>query len=166
MGEDIKISCGIYLINSDSKLLIGHPTKHKPNVWTIPKGRVDDGESDYFEVAKRELLEETNIDLNQFKIDKLVEFELVRYRETNKYLKGFFVKINQDFLGHNIRCDSMVYRNGNPSFPEFDDFKWVSIDEASRLIHGFQIGNLDRCRELMNINEHIINFQKFIYKQK
>src|ERR1022692_4546624 len=98
MGEDVKkISCGIYLINSDNKLLIGHPTKHRPNVWAIPKGRIDNGESDYFEVAKRELLEETNIDLSQFKIDHIVEFDLIRYRETNKYLKGFFIKINQDF---------------------------------------------------------------------
>jgi len=162
MGENVKISCGIYLINSDNKLLIGHPTKHKDNVWAIPKGRINEGESNHFEVAKRELLEETNIDLNQFKIEKMVEFELIRYRETNKYLKGFFIKVDSDFLNHDIKCDSMVYRDDVPSFPEFDDFKWVTIEESKNLLHTFQVDNLNRCQELLSINEKIMMFRDFI----
>jgi 8-oxo-dGTP pyrophosphatase MutT (NUDIX family) len=165
MGEDIRISCGIYLINSDNKLLIGHPTKHKPNVWSIPKGRIDEGESNHFEIAKRELLEETNIDLNKFDIDKMVEFELIRYRETNKYLKGFFAKVDNSFSDHDIKCTSMVYRDGNPSFPEFDDFKWVTIEDSKKLLHTFQVSNLDKCQQLIFTNERVLTFSNFTSTQ-
>lgn len=158
----MKISCGIYLINSDNKLLIGHPTNHKANIWAIPKGRVNEGETNQFDVAKRELLEETNIDLNKFKISKIVEFEMIRYRETNKYLKGFFVKVNNSFSDENIKCTSMVHRDGIPSFPEFDDFKWVTIDESRNLLHQFQISNLDKCQKLISKNESM-NFYEFTF---
>ena len=82
------ITCGIYLFNNNGKLLIGHPTNHKPNIWTIPKGRVDEGESDHFMVAKREIFEEANINLENFTskfIGNIIEFDLIRYKATNKY---------------------------------------------------------------------------------
>lgn len=158
----MKISCGIYLINSNNELLIGHPTNHKSTIWAIPKGRINEGEVDQFEVAKRELLEETNIDISQFKVTKVYEFEIVRYRETNKYLKGFFVKVNNDFSEHDIKCDSMVYRNGNAVFPEFDDFKWVTIEEAKNLLDPFQIENLNKCQEIISTNERLMNFSDFV----
>ena len=59
----MKISCGIYLFRNDNKFLVGHPTGFKSHIWAIPKGRMDVGETDHFEVAKRELKEETCIDL-------------------------------------------------------------------------------------------------------
>lgn len=160
--ESMRISCGVYLINSDNRLLIGHPTKHGPNTWSIPKGRMDEGETKQFEVAKRELLEETNIDINQLKIEKVVEFDLVRYRETNKYLKGFFIKVDDDFYNHDIKCDSMVYRDGKPAFPEFDNFKWVTIEESKQLLHPFQIENLNECQRLILINEKVMSFSDFV----
>lgn len=158
------ISCGIYLFNSDNKILIEHPTGHKPNVWTIPKGRMDEGETDHFEVAKRELLEETNVDLNPLNIVKMEEFDLVRYRETNKYLKGFFVKVDSDLSDVDLNCVSMVYRNGVPSFPEVDGYKWVDIEEARLVLNEFQMSNLNRCTELINerLNlKYILEFKKY-----
>lgn len=143
------ISCGIYLFNMYNKFLVEHPTNHKPNVWSIPKGRMDAGEVDYFEVAKRELLEETGIDLNKFNILKIKEFDLVRYRETNKYLKSFFVKVNSDFSDVILDCESMVYRNGVPSFKEVDDYKWVTIEESKFILNEYQFSNLSKCNELL-----------------
>ncbi len=139
------ITCGIYLFNNNGKLLIGHPTNHKPNIWTIPKGRVDEGETDHFMVAKRELFEEANINLEDFThkfIEDVVEFDLIRYKATNKYLKGFVVKVNHSFEDHDIRCDSMVYRDGVAVFPEIDGFRWVTIEEAREVLHESQIINL------------------------
>ena len=73
MAEEIKIriSCGVYLFRSDNKFLIVHPTGHRPTIFSIPKGRMDEGETDHFVVAKRELLEETGINLDKYKISKL-----------------------------------------------------------------------------------------------
>jgi len=144
------ISCGVYLFNSDNKLLLEHPTGHKPHIWTIPKGRMDEGETDYFEVAKRELLEETNVNLNNLNIIKKEEFDLIRYRETNKYLKGFFVRVDSDLSDIELGCESMVYRNGVPSFPEVDGYKWVTIEEAKKVLNEFQMTNLDKCSDMIN----------------
>lgn len=164
MGESgtIKLSCGIYLFNNQNKMLVGHPTGFKPNVWAIPKGRVNAGETDHLDVAKRELLEETGININDFNIIKFEEFDAIRYRETNKYLKGFLIKVDSDLSDVDLKCDSMVYRNGVPAFPEFDDFKWVTIEEARNLIHSFQHINLDMCNQLISESlRYIIDFKKF-----
>lgn len=158
------ISCGVYLFNSDNKLLIEHPTGHKPNVWTIPKGRMDDGETDYFSVAKRELFEETNVNLDNLNIVKQEEFDMIRYRETNKYLKGFFVKVDSDVSDVVLGCESMVYRNGVPSFPEVDGYKWVDVEEARTVLNEFQMANLDRCVDLVNekINlKYIVEYKNY-----
>lgn len=156
------ISCGVYLFNSDNKILLEHPTGHKPHIWTIPKGRMDEGETDYFDVAKRELFEETNINLNSLNVIRKEEFELVRYRETNKYLKGFFVKVDSDLSDIELKCDSMVYRNGVPSFPEVDGYKWVTIEEAMVVLNEFQMANLNKCQELLQLNETIVlKFNQF-----
>ncbi len=157
----MKISCGIYLFRNDNKFLVGHPTGFKNHIWAIPKGRMDLGENNYLEVAKRELLEETNIDLNKMNVVRVEELEMVRYRETNKYLKGFYIKVNDDFKNVDIKCDSMVYRNVSPAFPEFDDFKWVTIDESKSMLHEFQHINLDNCIDIINEKRYIKSFKKF-----
>ena len=155
MDKKSIISCGIYLFRSDNKLLIGHPTGFKSNIWAIPKGRMNDDESDYFEVAKRELKEETGLDLNDLNIVSMKEFETIRYRETNKYLKSFFIKVSNDLFNVDINCESMVYRNGQPAFPEFDDFRWVNIKEAEQLLHEFQHLNLNRCLSLISESNNL-----------
>ena len=143
----MKITCGIYLFNNRNELLICHPTNHKWTLWTIPKGRIDEGETDYFDVAKRELYEETNINLDDFKyeITNITPFEIVRYKSSNKYLKSFLVKTSHNFDSHDIKCDSMVIWDGKPVFPEVDSFKWVTIEEARKLLHESQVPNLDLC---------------------
>lgn len=153
---DKKITCGIYLFDGNDKLLIQHPTNFRATIWGIPKGRIDQGETDYFEVAKRELLEETGIILNDLTIINKEEFDEIKYNQSNKYLKSFFVKVKEDLSNFNLHCDSMVYRDGKPAFPEVDDWKWVTIDEAIKIfsndtMSNFQMNNLDRCKELIKL---------------
>jgi len=157
----MKISCGIYLFRNDNKFLVGHPTGFKSHIWAIPKGRVDVGESDHFEVAKRELTEETCIVLDDLDVVRVEELEMVRYRETNKYLKGFYVKVNDDFSNIEIKCESMVMRNGKPAFPEFDEFKWVTIEESKSMLHEFQHINLDRISYISENLKFIKTFNNF-----
>lgn len=154
---DKKLTCGIYLFDSNNKLLIQHPTNFRSTVWGIPKGRVDEGETDLFEVAKRELFEETGIVLDDLMIVHQEEFNEVRYNDTNKYLKSFFVKVEEDLSDFNLHCDSMVYRDGKPAFPEVDEWKWVDIEEAKQIFSSdrmtnFQSSNLNRCQELLGEN--------------
>jgi len=156
------ITCGFYLFNSSNKFLIVHQTGFNPNVWSIPKGRIDSGENDYYNTAKRELMEETNINIENYDILKIEEFDIIRYKESNKYLKGFFVKVDSDFSDVELRCDSMVYRNGVPSFPEVDDYKWVTIEESKKYLLDFQFPNLEKCENLLVEKlKYITTFDRF-----
>jgi predicted NUDIX family NTP pyrophosphohydrolase len=149
-----KITCGIYLFDSNNQLLIQHPTNFRPTVWGIPKGRINADETNEFDVAKREMLEESGVNLDDYNIIHQEEFDMVKYNDTNKYLKSFFVKVDFDLSDFKFYCDSMVYRNGVPKFPEVDEWKWVTLDEARKIFSGdrmtdFQSGNLDRCEEIL-----------------
>ena len=53
----METSCGFILINYDSILLLQYPQGH----WSFPKGHIEEGDSDHFATARRELLEETGI---------------------------------------------------------------------------------------------------------
>ena len=62
----MKITNGAYIVDSLNKVLITHPTNHPMDLWSIPKGLFDDGETDSKQAAIRETLEETKIDLTLF----------------------------------------------------------------------------------------------------
>lgn len=149
-----KITCGIYLFDSRNLMLIQHPTGFPNHVWGIPKGRVDVGETNLYEVAKRELFEETGVDLDKFTIEKIEEFDTVKFNLSNRYLKSFFVKVREDMSDFNFYCDSMVIRGGVPAFPEVDQWKWASIDEVMSSFDNkygsFQLNNLIKCKELID----------------
>jgi hypothetical protein len=64
------------------------------------------------------------------------------------------VKVEEDLSDFDLHCDSMVYRNGVPSFPEVDEWKWVTIEEASQIfssdrMSNFQMDNLNMCEILI-----------------
>ena len=158
--EEKRITCGIYLFDANNLLLIQHPTGFRSTVWGVPKGRIDEGETNLFEVAKRELFEETGIVLDNLTIVAQEEFNEVRYNDTNKYLKGFFVKVEEDLSDFDLHCDSMVYRNGKPSFPEVDEWNWVTVEEAKEIFSNdrmtnFQMDNLNMCQHLLGLNESV-----------
>lgn len=163
-STDMKITCGVYLFDKSNRLLIQHPTNFRPTVWGVPKGRFDKNETDVFEVCKRELMEETGIKLEDYNIINKKELETARYNNTNKYLKSYFVQVDADLSNFDFHCESMVYRDGKAVFPEVDEWKWVTIDEADKIFDGdrmtkdFQKNNLKRCYELLspiNISESL-----------
>lgn len=45
-------------------------------------------------------------------------------------------KVDFDLSDFKFYCDSMVYRNGVPKFPEVDEWKWVTLDEARKIFSG------------------------------
>ena len=150
------MTCGIYLFDRRNKLLIQHPTKFRDTVWSIPKGRMDEGETDYFEVAKRELFEETGIELDKYTIIYKEEFYKIKQGMSERYLKSYFIQVKENLSRFKCHCDSMVYRNGEASFPEVDAWKWVTIDDAIEIMSSdsktdFQMHNLYRCKEILEI---------------
>ncbi len=133
----MKLTCGIFLINNENKILIGHPTNHTKDLWSIPKGQPKKGESNII-TAFREFEEETSIDLWNIRltIEKIGSFV---YPHKKKTLIAYQVNIQKTIPIEKIHCTSMVHpKVYGKEVPEMDMFKWVSKDEAMVLLHPVQ----------------------------
>ena len=140
----MKITCGIILEKPNGQILICHPTNAHKNSWSIPKGLNEDLE-DFWETAKRELLEETSIDLNQFDYTMSEISRLFIYKNKRKCLKAFLVKLNDEEINKvKLECKSFV----DDLFPEIDKFVWTSPEEALKLLHQTQVEAIQAGSEL------------------
>lgn len=143
------IAAGMFLVNKDGKLLVCHPTNHSQNFWSIPKGKVEDGEY-YLDAAIRETYEETNIKLTFAK--NVIKMEPQTYSHKKKILYPFVV-FEKDNLHLNwdkfeIKCNSNVPQERG-GFPEMDDYKWVSLDEAKPMLHETQKNCIDDIKKML-----------------
>ena len=156
-----KKSAGIFIINKEGKILIGHPTNHPENIWSIPKGGIDEGES-VLDAALRECWEETNVDLRNKGPLIYQELEPQPYDTTkdgkpkppNKilYTVVFRESMNQKYVDSTkfeFKCNSHVPETAswNPGVPEMDDFKWVTLNEAKDLLHYSQVRCFDSIKK-------------------
>ena len=143
------IAAGIFLVNKDNQLLICHPTNHNPNFWSIPKGKVEKGET-LIDAAIRETHEETNIDLS--KAIGLKELEGVNYKSKKKILHPFLAwepaMTGVDWYSFELKCNSNVSESRG-GFPEMDDYKFVSLDEAINLLHETQVACIDVIKKII-----------------
>lgn len=147
-------AAGVFLIRKDDKILICHPTNHKPTMWSIPKGKLD-GDETALSAAIRETFEETNIDLSEHKI--MIELEPVNYGHKKKILYPFII---HEHVNTHLNWDSWVIKcNSNVpeergGFPEMDDYKWVTISEARTLLHETQVACLDDIEAFIHSEEY------------
>jgi predicted NUDIX family NTP pyrophosphohydrolase len=122
---------GIFLVNNQGLILIGHPTKAGLSGWTIPKGRPEEGE-DAITTALREFKEESGIDLTSHK-NELVFLGTEVYKSKKKQIHAYLLKTNEEFS--EPTCTSLVTDKGEPFYPELDQFKWATFDEACNLLY-------------------------------
>ncbi len=92
--------------------------------WDFPKGIVEPGE-DPIEAAKRETREETTITDLDFKWG-------YDYRETGPYNRGR--KIARYYLAETKTKDISLPVNPEIGKPEHDAYRWVSYEEAKKLV--------------------------------
>jgi len=147
-------AAGVFLVRKDNKVLIGHPTGHKPDFWSIPKGKVEEGETN-LEAALRETQEESNVNLLG-KMLTLYPLERSTYRHKKKCLYSFiiFEKDNEiDFNEFDLKCNAQTEINGKMQ-PEMDDFKWATLDEAEKLLHYVQGEQINKIRELLTTSKN------------
>jgi 8-oxo-dGTP pyrophosphatase MutT (NUDIX family) len=145
------IASGLFIVRKDKKLLVCHPTNHKPDFYSIPKGKVEEGEI-FLEAAFRETYEETNLDLNGSTDFTIYPLQSVNYNHRKKILYPFLVYENKnskfDWDSVELKCNSNVPEDRG-GFPEMDEFKWVSLDEARELLHYTQVSCLDKIEEII-----------------
>ncbi|HEY7328417.1 MAG TPA: NUDIX domain-containing protein [Gemmataceae bacterium] len=110
------------------EVLIVHPSgpynRHAP--WSIPKGVPNDAETDLEQTARRETLEEVGITAGD-----LVPLGFIEYKKSRKDVHCFAGPAPEDAVP---RLASW----------EIDQARFVSIDEARRLLHPDQTPFLDR----------------------
>ncbi len=129
----MQTTCGIFLIDNQDRMLIVHPTNHPNDHWTIPKGLRDVGESDW-DAAKRELQEETGIDLDYLTYKKEY-MGYIPYGYKNKTLSSFLVKCENTLSTKTLHCDSLfMNKEYNMKQPEVDGFELVNKDIAVQVI--------------------------------
>jgi 8-oxo-dGTP pyrophosphatase MutT (NUDIX family) len=143
------ISAGLFLINKHNEILICHPTGG--NHWSIPKGKIEDGES-MLEAAIRETFEETN-----FTVTDNINYQYIgegKYKGRSKYLHTFSIReVDNPHLSFNqkIKCNSFIPsdRKWNAGKPENDKHQWAPISIAEELLHYIQIEHLQKVKELL-----------------
>lgn len=144
------LAAGIFLINKEQKILICHPTNHPADVWSIPKGKVENEELE-IDAALRETYEETNVDLTH--VDWLIELDIQTYSHKKKALRPFVVLETKnpsiDFSSFEFKCNSNVPKERG-GFPEMDDYKWVDVETARKLLHPTQVACLDTIEKFID----------------
>ena len=146
-------AAGIFIVRKDKTILICHPTNHDQNVWSIPKGKVEDGETN-LEAAIRETYEETNLYLSGLTEFSIIELNSVNYTHGKKKISPFLFYENENSninwveLNKTIMCNSNV-PDDRGGFPEMDGYRWVTITEAKKLIHNTQVIALDEIEKLL-----------------
>jgi len=110
------------------EVLIVHPSGpyNRRAPWSIPKGVPNKGETDMEQTARRETLEEVGITPGE-----LVHLGYIEYKKSYKDVHCFAGPAPADAVP---RLTSW----------EIDQARFVSIDEARRLLHPDQVPFLDR----------------------
>lgn len=142
-------SVGIFFLNADNKILIGHPTNSSDGsgFWTIPKGKMDEGETEE-ETAKREFFEESGLDISAFPDGKLELLGTEEYRHKKKRLVAYIFKTQ--IVPPRPVCLSYWDIDGK-KVPEIDRFMWASYEEAKQLLHYTQIALLETHKDKFNV---------------
>jgi 8-oxo-dGTP pyrophosphatase MutT (NUDIX family) len=145
------IASGLFIVRKDNKVLICHPTNHAADFYSIPKGKVEDDEI-FLEAAIRETYEETNLDLSETTDFTIYPLKAVNYKNKNKILYPFLYLENKkssfDWDGVEFKCNSNVPEDRG-GFPEMDGYKWVTLDEASKVLHDTQVACIDKIKEII-----------------
>ena len=106
----------------------GNYNRKKP--WGIPKGEPDEGETDLEATARREPLEETGVTAGP-----LTPLGTIQYTKSRKIIHAFAGPAPDDAQP---RCASW----------EIDQARFVTMEDARRLIHPEQTPFLDRLLNL------------------
>lgn len=146
----IQNTAGIFYIDKDGKLLVCHPTGMSQDTWSIPKGKLEEGET-ALAAAIRETFEEANLDCSN--CTNIVTLPAVTYVNKRKRLHPFLVvaAMNADagLEGTTFRCNSNVPESRG-GFPEMDAYRLVDLDIAANILHESQVRCLPHIIKILD----------------
>jgi len=122
-----KISAGVIVTNGKT-IVLGHTTGL--STWDIPKGGVEPGEN-HAAAAVRELREETGLKVSASELQPLGVFNY----SPEKDLSLFLWKVIRMPQADQLDCKSTFMAKDGKSYPEFDDFAVVTLEQAVDLVN-------------------------------
>ena len=149
----LRLGVGIVLLNSDNKVFVGKRIDNPVNFWQLPQGGVDKNEG-LLCAAKRELKEETSI--VSVKLIKEIEGSFTYILPDHLIgiiWKGKFKGQKQKwFVIRFVGNESEI--NINTKHPEFLDWKWIDIDDLTKIAVNFK---LEVYKQVKSEIEKILN---------
>jgi len=142
----LRLGVGIVVLNRKNEVFVAKRIDNPKNFWQMPQGGVDKGEK-FYEAAKRELKEETNIKTIKFikEIEGFISYllpnELLGIIWKGKYKgqkqKWFIVKFEGEEKEINIKT----------KHPEFLDWKWVNLEKITDEVVDFKLEVYSKIKE-------------------
>ena len=148
----LRIGVGAIVLNNENKIFVGKRLDNPIDKWQMPQGGVDKGEN-FITAMKRELKEETSIQNIKIlkQIDKWFEYELPK-NLLGIIWKGKFRGQKQKwFIVRFTGKENEI--NLKTKHPEFIEWKWIEIDELTKVIVDFK-------RDVYN--KLVLELKKFI----
>ncbi len=149
----LRIGVGVIVLNNNNKVFVGKRKDNPIDKWQMPQGGVNNNEN-FLNAMKRELNEETSIKNIKIlkELDGWYEYELPK-NLLGIIWKGRFRGQKQKwFVVRFTGKESEI--NINTKYPEFIQWKWVEIDELSKIIVDFKKKVYEKLT---------IELKKFIY---
>ena len=135
----LRTGVGVIVLNETNKVFVGKRKDNPINKWQMPQGGVNEGEN-FISAMKRELKEETSIQNIKIlkQIDQWFEYELPK-NLLGIIWKGKFRGQKQKwFIIRFIGNESEI--NLKTKHPEFIEWKWIEVDDLTKLIVDFKKG--------------------------
>jgi len=149
----LRIGVGAIVLNSENKIFVGKRVDNPIDKWQMPQGGVDKGEN-FISAMKRELKEETSIQNIKIlkQLDQWFEYELPK-NLLGIIWKGKFRGQKQKwFVVRFVGKETEI--NLKTKHPEFIEWKWVEIDDLTKVIVDFKKNVYKKL---------VVELKKFIY---
>jgi 8-oxo-dGTP pyrophosphatase MutT (NUDIX family) len=120
---------GGFIFSKDDKLLVGQSIKGGvyANKWIIPGGGIEEGETK-LEALKREMLEETGINIDEATVEHL-DHQMSGESEKTLRDTGEHVHVKMQFHNFVIRLSDIAAAVGVKAEDDFINVKWLSVSE-------------------------------------
>ena len=134
----LRSGVGIILLNRENKIFVAKRIDNPKNFWQMPQGGVDTGEN-FLTAAYRELEEETSIK----NVELIKELEGFITYNLPDHLLGIIWK--GKYRGQKQRWFIMRFKGNDSEInlkthkPEFLDWKWIDIDEITKVAVNFKL---------------------------
>ncbi len=149
----LRIGVGAIVLNNENKIFVGKRIDNPVDKWQMPQGGVNKDEN-FTKAMKRELMEETSIqNIKVIKqINKWFEYELPKNLLGIIWKGKFRGQKQRWFVVRFIGKESEI--NIKTKNPEFIQWKWVDINELTKVIVDFKKDVYEKL---------VIEIKKFIY---